>query len=303
MTDAMPIDMHIIESNDYFRVANAITKIESSEHKDIEKIKILYAEAKRLFKDLHIESAPKIKGIKWNGTQYIHKDMTEDELIKEVQSCIEERYHPDKAQQNLIALAHHYKMLWSQSKMYLPFFEYNLQLMDRIVGNPRIKEVYDDTERSKELLDHLAKAEEENLKLKDQINDFTKKLEFIKIDIRDTLLNEQMYKLMGQIYKDNIKDEKLVRILILTQLNKTVTLRDIFHELRIAVADIKNYIHEYPQYFKMDKDGGISLNFDEVEKKAQQEIEEKLRPINELTQKKESILKQASKILKIFKKK
>lgn len=160
-----PIDLSVEESNDFFRVANAIKQIEESQDKDIEKIKILYRESKQLFQYLNIKDGKStVKGLKWDGQTYITKDMTEEEVVKEVIGS-EDRMHLKESKRNLIYLAHHYKKMWKNSKIYIPFFDYCMDLMERIVNHPRIGVIFDDSKRADELQEVIADVEQENLKL------------------------------------------------------------------------------------------------------------------------------------------
>lgn len=277
----MPVDMHIIESNDFFRITNHIKSIEGSEHPDIQKIKILISEGKRFFDGLEWDPVNvKIKGFKWNNTEYIEKELNEDEIEKQINNSME-LCHYEKAFQNLTRYALFFKRIAVNGKVWPTFIKYNFELLDRVIGNPKISEIYLDRQRSNELADELNERESEILKLQERNRELQAQVNVLKGDIRDTFVNEELFRILADVMKDHADEPDLIKLIVFTHGKGSVDMKSIVRDARMPLTSMRKCIEKYPQYFKSNGKI-ITLDYKLLNKDAEAAADERIESFDEL---------------------
>lgn len=267
MKESLALNLTIQETNDYFRVITAIKTVEESKYPDLEKIKVLFHESKRLFSNLNLHEINKVHCLKWNGTNYITAQLPEEKVINEIEEGINRAtpYHQDVAIQNISNIARHYKVLFYYSKIYVPFFNSCMELIERIVRNPRISEIYEDQVNSKDLIKEIALIEHEKSELKDQIKKMELDMQYLKNELTEKLFDADSLKLINKLTRENVKDENLLRILMVLQFNKDIDVTKLFKKTKIPPQDIIMLITKHKDYFIFDtKTEKIMLNYEKL---------------------------------------
>ena len=285
MEDFNEVDIEVPENNDLFRVREAIRSIESSKVPDLQKLRVLFGESKKVFSSIETPKDMKIKAFKWNNTGYINKDMSEEELIREIDGS-QERFHKDVAFRNAIRLVVFYKRLWKNSKFYEPFFQYCLELITRILSTPNIETLEVEKKRSETLFVEVQKLEVENGSLKSEVEILLKNFSEMKEELKNLFIKPELFMLMNRLYDEHSGDSDLAQAILLVQMRGgSCTLRDFKKEYDWSPERVRGIVTEkYPKYFLMSA-GGVQLNFESVKEKAEKNVNDKLKGLDEVTKK------------------
>ncbi|MFW9872645.1 MAG: hypothetical protein ACFFG0_06040 [Candidatus Thorarchaeota archaeon] len=255
---------------DYFKVENAIERIEQSTQPDIEKIKILHEEGKRIFRDLRLDKTNKINALKWDQNKNVNiiKEMTEEEIYKEMLKAEQERFDmkaDELVTRNSLSLATHYKSYFIQINPIIRYLEYTFKILERVNTTIRVVDDYKMKKEIEYLRDKVDEMETEKSMLEVELRDQLKKVENSKKDFVDLLFNEKMYKLMGKFYLEKITDGDLIKLVFYLHLNNNSKLKEIYHKIRISPKKINKMIIANPDFFKYDENTElISLNNDPI---------------------------------------
>jgi len=262
--------LDIDTDNDYNRVINAIQSIETSDDPDLTKLKILYGEAQRILGEFKISSNEKktIRGLAYNQDKnsWDFKDLTEDQILKEVATG-QKLYDTKSVITNLSYLAMHYKKIYTKSKMYEPFFSFNLNLIDRVLHNDKVVGNVDLKNKVEELTDELIKIEKENIEIKKAMAEAESNLDHMKKVLIQSLLDTKLLKFYSKIYTENINDPQLVQaVSYINSIGGKTTTLDLMKGLGINKAVITKLTTYYPDMFKVDGTN-IELRYEETKVK------------------------------------
>lgn len=247
--------LDIETDNDYGRVINAIQTIETSENPDLTKLKILFGEAQRILGEFKISNNEKktIRGLAYNQDKnsWDFKDLTEDQLLGEVAKG-QKLYDTKSVITNLSYLAMFYKKIYTKSKMYEPFFNFNLNLIERTLNNDNVVGNVELKEKVETLTDELIRIEKENTDLKKSIAEAEDNLGNMKKVLIQSLLDTKLLKFYSKIYQDNIKDPELIQAVsyINSVGGKTNTI-DLMKGIGIKKQTITKLTTYYPEMFKL----------------------------------------------------
>ena len=156
----------------------------------------------------------KIRGLAYNQDRnsWDFKDLSEEQLLNEVAKG-QRLYSTKEVITNLSYLAQHYKKIYTKSKMYEPFFNFNLELIDRILHNDKVAGNVDLKNKVEELESELIVVHKNNEELTKAINESENKLKDMKTLLTKSLLDTKLLKFYSKIYSDNINDPQLVQVL------------------------------------------------------------------------------------------